>query len=82
MGETISERVARVEEKLNAFVNNFEDHCDREDIYAGEIKKKLADVINNLQKVIDKQNSQINYFAGISSAFVFIGGLIAWLLSK
>ena len=82
MTESIDARVARVEEKLIAFIDNFEDHCHKEDVYAGDIKKNLADVSINLQKVIDKQNKQINYFAGISSAFVFIGGLVAWFFSK
>lgn len=73
-------------ELLKKELQNFKEFCkerwDREDEYLIEFKKNLHDVSENLQKVIDKQNSQVGYIAGVASTITLIGGIIAWLFTK
>lgn len=71
-----------LKQELKSFKEICEERWDREDEYLMEFKKNLHEVSINLQKVIDKQNSQVGYIAGVASTITLIGGVIAWFFSK
>lgn len=78
--------IEKLKIRFENFEEDFKDHYKREDEYMAEFKKKLCEVSENLQQVIETQNKQINYVAGIVSAFVFIGGvayaIFSWFFQK
>lgn len=70
-------KIALLEQDLADFKREFFERCRREDEYMVEFKKNLNDVSENLQKVINTQNKQISYVAGITTTVVaFV--LSAW----
>ena len=74
--------IEKLKVRFENFEQDFKERCQREDEYMMEFKKNLHDVSINLQKVIDKQNSQVGYIAGVASTVTLIGGIIAWFFSK
>lgn len=71
-----------LKQSLNSFKEDFDAHCKAEECYANEIKKNLHDVSESLQQIINKQNSQAGYIAGVASTVTLIGGIIAWFFTK
>lgn len=77
-------------EKLKVRFENFEeafkDHSRREEEYMDDFKKNLYEVSENLQKVINTQNKQISYVAGITStvgAFILAAwAIFTWFFHK
>lgn len=69
--------IALLKQELKEFKEICRDRWDREDDYLLEFKKNLHDVSESLRTVIDTQNKQISYVAGITTT-VFTGILAAW----
>jgi hypothetical protein len=77
-------------ELLKREMSDFKEICrerwDREDQYLMEFKKNLLEVSENLQTVINTQNKQISYVAGITTtvvAFVLSAwAVFSWFFQK
>jgi len=69
--------IEKLKVRFENFEQDFKERCKREDEYMLEFKKNLHDVSENLQKVIETQNKQITFVAGVTATITVITGA-AW----
>jgi hypothetical protein len=78
--------IEKLKVRFENFEQDFKERCKREDDYMIEFKKNLHEVSESLHTVINTQNKQISYVAGVASAITLVVGsawaIFSWFIHK